>query len=183
MYWSFTVRINCSSDLKIFANSWPSASNFKSFSRSLEQFFLTVGQNKFGNKTPFLSQSLKYRRPKFPLAGGKLFSVDTGFSVVLDYWVNKKTGNVLPVNTKLMVNWDLRKFWSSLFEALLTWNKTIALFGAKLNFCLWLYDVNLEFISLLNTRRFAKIQPIASFYVHIRHHLRIFQQFPHQTLG
>ena len=95
----------------------------------------------------------------------------------------QKTGNVLPVNTKLMVNWDLRKFWSSLFEALLTWNKTIALFGAKLNFCLWLYDVNLEFISLLNTRRFAKIQPIASFYVHIRHHLRIFQQFPHQNLG
>ena len=35
------------------ANSWPSASNFKSFSRSLEQFFLTVGQNNFGNKIPF----------------------------------------------------------------------------------------------------------------------------------
>ena len=27
----------------------------KSFSRSLEQFFLTVGQNNFGNKIPFLS--------------------------------------------------------------------------------------------------------------------------------
>ena len=26
--------------------------NFKSFSRSLEQFFLTVGQNNFGNKIP-----------------------------------------------------------------------------------------------------------------------------------
>jgi hypothetical protein len=26
---------------------------FKSFSRSLEQFFLTVGQNNFGNKIPF----------------------------------------------------------------------------------------------------------------------------------
>ena len=44
--------MNCSSDFKIFANSWPSASNFKSFSRSLEQFFLTVGQNNFGNKVP-----------------------------------------------------------------------------------------------------------------------------------
>ena len=44
-----TVQINCSSDLKMFANS---ASNFKSFSRSLEQFFLTVGQNNFGNKIP-----------------------------------------------------------------------------------------------------------------------------------
>ena len=30
------------------------ASNFKSFSQSLEQFFLTVGQNNFGNKIPFL---------------------------------------------------------------------------------------------------------------------------------
>ena len=40
-------------DLKTFANSWPSASNFKGFSRSLEQFFLTVGQNNFGNKIPF----------------------------------------------------------------------------------------------------------------------------------
>ena len=37
-----------------FANSRTSASNFKSFSRSLEQCFLTVGQNNFGNKIPFL---------------------------------------------------------------------------------------------------------------------------------
>ena len=37
-----------------FANSRSSASNFKSFSWSLEQFFLTVGQNDFGNKIPFL---------------------------------------------------------------------------------------------------------------------------------
>ena len=39
LFWPFTVWINCSSDLKIFANSRPSASNFKSFSRSLEHFF------------------------------------------------------------------------------------------------------------------------------------------------
>ena len=31
--------------LKNFANSQPSASNFKSFSQPLKQFFLTVGQN------------------------------------------------------------------------------------------------------------------------------------------
>ena len=49
-----TVRKNCSSDLKNFANSRPSASNFKKNSRSLEQFFLTEGQNNFGNKIPFL---------------------------------------------------------------------------------------------------------------------------------
>ena len=50
LFWPFTVWINCSSDLKNFENSRLSASNFKSFSRSLEQFFLTVGQNNFGNK-------------------------------------------------------------------------------------------------------------------------------------
>ena len=54
MFWHFTVWINCSSNLKHFTNSWPSASNFKYFSRSLEQFFLTVGQNNFGNKITFL---------------------------------------------------------------------------------------------------------------------------------
>ena len=36
-----------------------SASNFKSFSRSLEQFFLTLGQNNFGNKIPILNSSGK----------------------------------------------------------------------------------------------------------------------------
>ena len=36
-----------------FANSQPSVSNFKTFSRSQEQFILTVGQNNFGNKIPF----------------------------------------------------------------------------------------------------------------------------------
>ena len=61
LFWPFTVWINCSTDLKNFASSRPLASNFKSFSRSLEQFFLTVGQNNFGNKIPFFlihSQSL-----------------------------------------------------------------------------------------------------------------------------
>jgi hypothetical protein len=55
LFWSFTVWINCSSDLKNFENSRPSDLNFKSFSQSLEQFFLTVGQNYFDNKIPFLS--------------------------------------------------------------------------------------------------------------------------------
>ena len=45
LFWAFTAN---------FSNSPPSASNFKSFSRSLEQFFLTVGQNNFGNKILFL---------------------------------------------------------------------------------------------------------------------------------
>ena len=42
-------------DLKFFENSRPSALNFKKFSWSLEHFFLTVGQNNFGNKIPFLN--------------------------------------------------------------------------------------------------------------------------------
>ena len=54
LFWPFTFRINCSSYLKIFANSRPSASNFKSFSQSLEQYFDPVGQNKFCNKIPYL---------------------------------------------------------------------------------------------------------------------------------
>ena len=53
LFWPFTVWINCSSDLNNFANSRPSAWNFKCFNRSLEHFFLTVGQNNFGNKIPF----------------------------------------------------------------------------------------------------------------------------------
>ena len=53
LLWPFTVGINCSSGLKNFENSLPSASNFQSFSRSLEQFFVTVGQSNFGNKIPF----------------------------------------------------------------------------------------------------------------------------------
>ena len=58
--WYFVTKIvltycekNCFSDLKNFANSRPTSSNFQSFSQSLEQFFLTVGQNNFGNKIPF----------------------------------------------------------------------------------------------------------------------------------
>ena len=42
LFWPFTVWTNCSSDLKHFAN----------FSQSREHFFLTAGQNNFGNKTP-----------------------------------------------------------------------------------------------------------------------------------
>ena len=60
LFWPFTVWINCSSDLKKFENSRLSASNFKSFYWSLEQFFLTVGQNNFGNKIPFHSFDVFY---------------------------------------------------------------------------------------------------------------------------
>ena len=45
MFWPFTAWINCSSDLKNFENSRPSASNFRSFFDH---------KNNFGNKIPFL---------------------------------------------------------------------------------------------------------------------------------
>ena len=38
----------------MFANSRPSASNFKSFSQSVEQFFLKVGKNNFGKNIPIV---------------------------------------------------------------------------------------------------------------------------------
>ena len=57
LFWPFSVWINCSNDLKKLANSWPSALTFKSFSLSIEQFFLTLSPNNFGNKIPFLSFS------------------------------------------------------------------------------------------------------------------------------
>ena len=58
LFWPFTAWINCYSDLKNLANSRPSASNFKFFSRSLERFFLTLGQNNFGNKIPHFLSSI-----------------------------------------------------------------------------------------------------------------------------
>ena len=63
MFWPFTVWTNCSSDIKIFANSQSSASNSKRFSQSLEQFFLTVGQNNFRSKIPFLVPHLWPPKP------------------------------------------------------------------------------------------------------------------------
>ena len=50
-----SVRINCSSDLKILQNSQPSALNLKHFSLSLDlrTIFLAVGQKNLWNKIPF----------------------------------------------------------------------------------------------------------------------------------
>ena len=65
LFWPFPVWINCSSDLKKIANSWPLASNVKFFSRSLEQFFLTVCQNNFlVKKIPFLPMKIWKNSPK-----------------------------------------------------------------------------------------------------------------------
>jgi hypothetical protein len=52
LFWPFTVRKICPSDLKIFANYWPSASNFEKKNWSLVHLFLKVGPNNFGNRMP-----------------------------------------------------------------------------------------------------------------------------------
>ena len=75
LFWPFTVWINCSSDLKNFGNSRPSALNFKSFSRSLEHFFLTVRQKKFGNKIPILSWQKNSSGSRFSCILDAVFSV------------------------------------------------------------------------------------------------------------
>ena len=101
-FWPFTVWINCSSDLKNFENSLPSASNFKSFSQSLEQFFLTVDQNNFGNKISLPKEkkktSINWKMNQF---SGVWTKVKKGDSLtwiffrknILDTWMNVKQGD------------------------------------------------------------------------------------------
>ena len=61
----------------MFANSRTSASNFKKNSRSLEQFFLTVGQKNFGNKIPF--HTSKFQILPFDWSGGSPFKIGLNF--------------------------------------------------------------------------------------------------------
>ena len=93
LFWPFTVWINCSSDLKNFANSRPSCSNFKSFSRSLEQFFLTVGQNNFGNKIPFLCGK-KRKLLQFFFFFLSFFFLNSSFPEVCSYWKYARYRNI-----------------------------------------------------------------------------------------
>ena len=61
-FWSFKASHEVLyGDLKKFANSQLSVTNFKSFSRSLEQFFLTEGQKKFRSKIPILFIQLEVK--------------------------------------------------------------------------------------------------------------------------
>ena len=110
LFWPFTVWINCSSDLKIFENSRPSASNFKSFSRSLEQFFLTVGQNNFGNKIPLLA---KIQQTKM-LVTCQRFGDWFLFGLVWPYSSNQK--NIMKVGSKsLRLTCSSNKLWAYLY--------------------------------------------------------------------
>ena len=65
------MKINYFSYLKKISNSQPSAANFKSFSLSLEQIFLTVGQNNYGNKIPFIVRAVGRSENPVGEEGGK----------------------------------------------------------------------------------------------------------------
>ena len=58
LFWPFTIWINFSSDLKNLEILGLQPRISKVFFRSLEQFFLTVGQNNFGNKIPIQSPEI-----------------------------------------------------------------------------------------------------------------------------
>ena len=73
----------------------PSASNFNFFSRSLEQFFLTVGQNNFCNKIP-----LFYEQKGFLFPGNNL--VDLCLWRVCKYLVSVRLWNFFIGGSKLV---------------------------------------------------------------------------------
>ena len=109
LFWPFTVRLNCSSDFKNFANSCPSASNFKSFSPLLEQFFLTVGQNNFGNKIPIVNVFHNWTNVCQT-------SEDTGFyTIKLDTLKSKPLWNHILFYFDILGTQMLNKLGTSLF--------------------------------------------------------------------
>ena len=113
LFWPFTVWINCSSDLKIFANSRPSASNFKSFSRSREQFFLTVAQNNFGNKIPFLPHSFSYLVHKDIMEAYYNWNQTSKIKLHQKYYTGNKNGRIHHQKCKLAVPATCKRILSS----------------------------------------------------------------------
>ena len=59
LFWTVTVWINCSIDLKIFCKFSAFSLEFRKFFSNTGTFFLTVGQNNFGNKIPKLFLNLR----------------------------------------------------------------------------------------------------------------------------
>ena len=101
LFWPFTVWINCSSDLKNFTNSLPSASNFIFFSQSLEHFFHTVGQNNFGNKIPFLLCILTISRTPYCLVWFLSIAITFPYcSLCEDYWF-------FPISKTKVLQWAI----------------------------------------------------------------------------
>ena len=81
----------------MFANSQPSASNFISFSTSLEQFFLTVGENNFGNKIPDFHVLKRGKRAK----RGEINN-DLAVFLCVFFLINNKIGSALKNSQNVM---------------------------------------------------------------------------------
>ena len=80
-----------------------SVSNFKSFPRSLQQFFLTVGQKDFGNKIPdfllFLSLGLStdiFIRSPWPISHTQTYNI-----MKRGLWTNDYYSDTLQPNEKM----------------------------------------------------------------------------------
>ena len=92
MSWPFTFWIICSRGSKIFANSRPSASNFKSFLNHWNNF-LTEGQNNFENKIPIIT----------------ILSAQILTLVELSVWADKKSDH-MPIFIHWHFKWDI--YWT-----------------------------------------------------------------------
>ena len=104
LFWPFTVWID-SSDRKHFVNSRPSASKvkFQKFFTSLEQFFLTVGQNTFGNKIPFSAFSRLLRNFR------NFYIQQIVFTICCIYPFYSIAINTARVHTLSLVAWRLSR--------------------------------------------------------------------------
>ena len=84
------------------------ASNFKSFSRPLEQFFLTVGQNNFGNKIPFQKLNLELEENEGIIGDKPTFDQDRDWKAKLGIEAGLFTLNSRPK----AIRWSHLLFWS-----------------------------------------------------------------------
>ena len=128
LFWPFTVWINCSSGLNFFqAQIW------NVFLDPENNFFLTVGQNNFGNKIPFCSVQLEMQDAIF-LAFENRLSTYTHFKllktkgkncVLYLTWKWFTSNWPLKIRSKLDNNssglaaqkqlWDFLQIWGKIF--------------------------------------------------------------------
>ena len=91
MFWPFTVWLNCSSDLKTFANSQPSASNFKSFSLITRTFFSHSRSKQFWKQNIIFACKIKVPRVFAILLKTVLIK---SRCVLIMYWWEWSTGTL-----------------------------------------------------------------------------------------
>ena len=144
LFWPFTVWINCSSDLKNFANSQPSTSNFKSFSQRLEQFFLTVGQNNFDNKIPYLYLAIISRNFITKKIARKQKINE------LSLYYRRKSGQSQRSESNWIIEKELEKSGHGQFRTTIKWN-TVVDFA-------WFCSENIRSFCLLNQWKLIEFQ-------------------------